>query len=94
MAFVCITHASELNEDNFESLMSDTGLLPMLVDLQDSSLGDVAEAAICCLEHISKIQSVFATKSGETLAWGEYRVFELVDSDEDEALFHVRRHWK
>ncbi len=85
LAFVCITHASEANEDNIESLMSDTGLLPMLVDLQDSPLVDVADSAISCLERISKIKSVFATKSGETLAWGEYRMFELVDSDEDES---------
>jgi hypothetical protein len=84
LAFVCIALASEANEDNIESLMSVTGLLPLLVDLQDSPLGDVADSAIACLERISKIKSVFATKSGETLAWGEYRMFELVDSDEDE----------
>jgi hypothetical protein len=84
LAFVCIALASKTNEDNIESFMSVTGLLPLLVNLQDSPLEDVAESAITCLEHIGKIQSVFATKSGETLAWGEYRMLELVDSDEDE----------
>jgi hypothetical protein len=83
LAFVCIALASGATEDNIESLMRETGLLTSLVDLQYSSLGDVSEAAITCLEHISNIRSSFDSESGDALAWGEYLMLDLVDSDDD-----------
>lgn len=85
LAFVCITIASAANEDNIDTLMKDTGLLQLLVDLQDSPLDAVSEQALTCLEHIAAIRSAFDAESKEplALAWGEYRVLELVDSDED-----------
>ena len=83
LAFVCIALASGAKEDNIDSLMRESGLLSSLVDLQYSSLGDVSEAAITCLEHISKIRSSFDSESGDALAWGEYAFLDLVDSDDD-----------
>ena len=74
LAFVCIALASGANEDNVDALIRETGLLPLLVDLQNSSHSDISEAAITCLEHLSKICSSFDAESGEALAWGEYRI--------------------
>jgi hypothetical protein len=85
LAFVCIALASGANEDNIDSLMRESGLLSSLVDLQYSSLGDVSEAAITCLEHIANIRSSFDAESGDALAWGEYAFLDLVDSDDDES---------
>jgi hypothetical protein len=83
LAFVCIALASGANESNIDALMRETGLLTLLVDLQYSSLGDVSEEAITCLEHIANIRSSFDNESGEALAWGEYMMLDLVDSDDD-----------
>jgi hypothetical protein len=83
LAFVCIALASGANEENIDLLMRETGLLTLLVDLQYSSLGDVSEEAITCLEHIANIRSSFDNESGEALAWGEYMMLDLVDSDDD-----------
>ena len=85
LAFVCIALASGANEENIDALMRETGLLPLLVDLQDSSIGDVSERAITCLERLANIRSSFDAESRQALAWGEYRILDLVDSDDDES---------
>jgi len=74
LSLVCIKLASSANEDNIDTLMKDTGLLPTLVGLQDSPLDTVSEQALTCLEHIAAIRSAFDAESKEPLAWGEYRV--------------------
>ena len=83
LAFVCIALACGANEGNIDALMKESGLLSTLVDLQYSSVGDVSEAAITCLEHIANIRSSFDAESGDALAWGEYAFLDLVDSDDD-----------
>lgn len=82
LAFVCISLASLANEDNIELLTRDTGLLPLLVGLQDSSIEAVSVQAATCLDHVAKIQTSFDVECEEPLSWGEYRVLELVDSDD------------
>jgi hypothetical protein len=82
LAFVCISLASLANKDNIESLTRDTGLLPLLVGLQDSSIEAVSVQAATCLDHVAKIQTSFDVECEEPLSWGEYRVLELVDSDD------------
>ena len=73
------------NEDNIELLTRDTGLLPLLVGLQDSSIEAVSAQAATCLDHIANIQTSFDVECEEPLFWGEYRVLDLVDSDDDSA---------
>eukprot|EP00984_Skeletonema_dohrnii_P028280 scaffold18198_cov134-Skeletonema_dohrnii-CCMP3373.AAC.7 len=86
LAFVCISLALGANEDNIESLMRDTGLLPLLVNLQDSSIETVSIEAANCLDHVANVRVSFDAESDEPLAWGEYRVLDLVDSDDDSAV--------
>jgi len=86
LAFVCISLALGANEDNIESLMRDTGLLPLLVSLQDSSIETVSVEAATCLDHVANIRVSFDAESEEPLAWGEFRVLELFDSDDDSAV--------
>jgi len=86
LAFVCISLALGANEDNIESLMRDTGLLPLLVSLQDSSIENVSVETATCLDHVANFRVSFDAESEEPLAWGEYRVLDLVDSDDDSAI--------
>lgn len=85
LASVCISIASLANEDNVESLMRDTGLLPLLVEFQDSSIETVSVQAATCLDHVANIRTSFDVECEEPLSWGEYRVLDLVDSDDDSA---------
>ena len=81
LACVCISIALAANEDTIDLVMRVTCLLPLLVSLQDSPIDDVSEKAIACLEHVSGIRSAFNAESKDLLAWGEYRMLDLVDSD-------------
>ena len=83
LALVCIKLASVANDDNIDLIMRDTGLLQTLMGLQDSPIDIVSKNAVTCIEHIAAIRTSFDAGSKDPLAWGEYRVLELVDSDED-----------
>jgi hypothetical protein len=83
LAIFLIHIAKGASEDNIESLVKETDFLSTLVKLQDSSVGAVAEPAITCLEHIASIKSNFSVETNDPVAWGEYRVLELVDSDDE-----------
>ena len=86
LAFVCISLASHAIEDNIESLMRDTGLLQLLVSLQDSLIESISVQAATCLDHVAHIRTSFNAECEEALSWGEYRVLDLVDSDDDSAI--------
>eukprot|EP00985_Skeletonema_marinoi_P024833 scaffold17648_cov70-Skeletonema_marinoi.AAC.1 len=86
LSFVCIKLALGANEENIDSLMKDTGLLPTLVRLQDSPIDIVSEKAFACLEHITNIRTTFEVEGKESLAWGEYQMLEIVDSDEESSV--------
>eukprot|EP00985_Skeletonema_marinoi_P018102 scaffold10050_cov117-Skeletonema_marinoi.AAC.4 len=86
LSFVCIKLALGANEENIDSLMKDTGLLPTLVRLQDSRIDIVSEKAFACLEHITNIRTTFEVEGKESLAWGEYQMLEIVDSDEESSV--------
>ncbi len=57
LSFACISLASYADEDNIESLMSDTDLLPLLVRLQDSLIETISVQASTCLDHVAHIRT-------------------------------------
>ena len=81
LAHVCIGLASG---GRFDSLVKEAGFLAALVRLQDSSNDTVSEKATSCLEDIANERSSYHVESSNTLAWGEYRMLQLVDSDDEE----------
>jgi len=75
--------------------MRDTGLLPLLVSLQDSSNETISVQAPTCLDHVANIRTSFDAECEEPLSWGEYRVLDLVDSDDNSAVsFEEAMVWK
>jgi len=82
LAIFLIHIAKGASEDN-KSLVKETDFLSTLVKLQYSSVGAVAKSAITCLEHIASIKSNFSVETNDPVAWGEYCVLELVDSDDE-----------
>eukprot|EP00985_Skeletonema_marinoi_P006116 scaffold2652_cov148-Skeletonema_marinoi.AAC.5 len=87
LALVCFKVVTSVKDEyEVRNLMMASNFLSTLVGLQDSPIDSVSEEATSCLQHIMDIKSYYEVESGEHLAWGEYRMLELVDSDEESSF--------